>query len=323
MKPLISIIVPVYNVEQHIETCLESLLNQNLSPIEIICVNDGSPDNSEEIIKELQLSNKCIRLINQTNQGLSVARNTGINNAEGEFILFVDSDDFLEPNVLKELYNTSNKHNLDILDFGVYSYRDNIQKAWNEITPHFEEPVSGEQYFSSLIKRYKKQPNVSAWSHLFKTELIKNNILFFIPERYYEDLSFTAEAYLLSQRVYYTKTFVYNYRSNPNSITRTNVSQKQINDLIFMAGAIKKISSKYKIEIPMDNFFSAIRKKITVLILSEKETKLDQFLFPNIFSKVEFNLLHNKNRLLYQLFKYKPILYIYFSIIKLLTPFNR
>ena len=97
VKDLVSIIVPVYNVERYIEKCLCSLINQSYKNIEIICVNDGSPDNSRDIIESLIKSDGRIRLIDQQNQGLSGARNTGLDAAQGEYMMFLDSDDWIDP----------------------------------------------------------------------------------------------------------------------------------------------------------------------------------------------------------------------------------
>jgi glycosyltransferase EpsJ len=215
----ISIIVPVFQVENFIQECLESLVNQTLDSIEIVCVNDGSYDNSLKIIEEYKRRFKFIRLINQENQGLSGARNTGLKHISGEYLLFVDGDDFLEPNVLASIYEIASDNNLDILDFYINSVEDNIKRIWKNQYLKIDTPITGEIYFNKYIKQFRNQPPVSAWSHLYRTEFIKQNHLEFIRDRYYEDIPFTAEAYLVAYRVYFTDIQVYNYRHNESSIT--------------------------------------------------------------------------------------------------------
>ena len=119
-KIKVSVIVPIYNTEKYVVECLESIVNQTLKEIEIICIDDGSTDNSIEIVK--CYSN--IKIIHQKHSGLSIARNTGMQNANGEYIYFCDSDDILVTNALEELYNYSKKNNLDMLCFDGNTFYD-------------------------------------------------------------------------------------------------------------------------------------------------------------------------------------------------------
>ena len=123
--PKISVVVPVYNVEKFLERCLNSIVNQTFKDIEIICVNDGSTDNSRKILdKYTNYSN--IKIIDQINAGLSEARNTGLLNAKGEYIAFIDSDDYIDPNFFEVLYNTAFEKNSDIECAGII--RENNKK---------------------------------------------------------------------------------------------------------------------------------------------------------------------------------------------------
>ena len=109
MKDLISIIVPVFNIEEYLSKCLISLINQTYSRIEIICVNDGSSDNSLGILENFSQKDSRIKIISQKNQGLSAARNTGIANAQGEYVVFVDGDDWVDVNMCEIAYKTAEK----------------------------------------------------------------------------------------------------------------------------------------------------------------------------------------------------------------------
>ena len=131
-KIKVSVIVPIYNTEKYVVECLESIVNQTLKEIEIICIDDGSTDNSIEIVK--CYSN--IKIIHQKHSGLSIARNTGMQNANGEYIYFCDSDDVLEANALEELYNYSKKNNLDMLCFDGNTFYD--QESLKNKFPYYQ-----------------------------------------------------------------------------------------------------------------------------------------------------------------------------------------
>ena len=117
----VSVIVPVYNVYDYLGKCLDSLVNQTLKDIEIIVVNDGSPDNSEEIIDIYKKKYKCIKAYKKENGGLSDARNYGIKRAQGEYIAFIDSDDYVDTQMLEKMYQKAKKDNLDIVVCDVYN----------------------------------------------------------------------------------------------------------------------------------------------------------------------------------------------------------
>ncbi len=104
-KPKVSIIVPVYNVENYLDRCLDSLINQSFDDIEIICINDGSTDNSLSILKDYEKKDARVKIINKDNSGVSDCRNNGINVANGEYIVFVDSDDWIDVNMIETMYN--------------------------------------------------------------------------------------------------------------------------------------------------------------------------------------------------------------------------
>ena len=132
IKKRLSIIVPVYNVEKYIERCLLSLLNQDIpkSEYEIIVVNDGTPDNSADIAQSIADKNENIIVIHRENGGLSAARNTGMEHVHGEYVMFVDSDDYIEPNVLASIFKSANSGNVDMLAFSTCRRRKDNQINW-------------------------------------------------------------------------------------------------------------------------------------------------------------------------------------------------
>ena len=120
-KIIISLIIPVYNVENYLRQCLDSIINQTLKEIEIICINDGSTDSSKQILEEYALKDERIKIINQKNKGAGAARNSGIDAATGEYIGFVDSDDWVNLDAFEKLYNKITRENVDIV-FSRYNY---------------------------------------------------------------------------------------------------------------------------------------------------------------------------------------------------------
>ena len=204
----VSIIVPVYNVEQYLERCLDSLINQTLQNIEIICINDGSTDNSLNILKQYIEKDKRIKIINQENRGVSVARNNGIEASQGEYIGFVDSDDYVDLDFFENLYNKEKKEDADIVDTKYYKFKklkNNSQK---------------------LVKRSGVYMYYNFCFNIYRTQFIKdNNIQFPIGIKIAEDSCFELETLLKSNKTVIldkNKKSCYYYILRKNSAT-TNI----------------------------------------------------------------------------------------------------
>lgn len=194
----ISIIVPVYNCEKYIEKCIRSLINQTLKNIEIIFVNDGSTDNSEEIIKQYMKNDDRIKLINKINGGVSSARNLGISKSIGKYISFVDADDWCEKEMFKKLYDSAIKYNLDLTSTGytVENEKGNIKNKYG-----LEEFLKGDQEeeISNIMSNIELGYSVMK---LYKKNIIDNNNI-----KFSETLNFGEDA-----------IFVLDYIRNINSI---------------------------------------------------------------------------------------------------------
>ena len=149
----ISIVVPVYNVEKYLSKCLESLISQTLADIEIICINDGSTDKSLEILENYASKDNRVKIINQENQGVSTARNNGLACANGEYVTFVDSDDWLESNSCEELYNKAIQTNSDIVLFSHYDVFPNKKTPYN-LANDCEEGTLKFTYRQQLVANY-------------------------------------------------------------------------------------------------------------------------------------------------------------------------
>ena len=219
--PKVSVIVPVYNVEQYIEKCLESLVNQTLQDIEIIIVNDGSTDGSEEIIKKYlnKYSNK-IKYLTKTNGGLSDARNYGLPYATGEYIAFLDSDDYVDNTIYEKMYNKAIEENCDFVecDF-IWKYDNKEVKDCGYIYKDKHEMLANAR--------------VVAWNKLIKKELIDNLNLQFPKGLRYEDVDFFYRLIPHIKKFGFVKEFLIYYIQRPTSIANTqNERTKEIFEVL-------------------------------------------------------------------------------------------
>ena len=174
MKEKISIVVPVYNVESYLKQCIDSIVNQSFGNLEIICVNDGSTDSSCSILEAYKAKDSRIRLVNQENRGVSSARNEGIKLATGNYIAFVDPDDYLEKDAFKVAIDNLENFDIDILSWGYNSFP-------NPTNWHIEQgSPRAEVYKGSSVDAYfGGKGSVVVWNKLYNAELIKKNSIVF------------------------------------------------------------------------------------------------------------------------------------------------
>ena len=222
--PKISVIVPVYNVERYLPQCLDSIINQTFRDIEIICINDGSTDNSGIILEEYAQKDSRLKVLNQENQGLSVARNNGIAQATGEYISFIDSDDFIHLEFLDTLYQTLIQSNCDIAGC-------DFQKVYNN-----EVPVLGnikfKKYVSALdvLLNKKNFIHFNVWNKLYKREIIKD--IQFVENLYFEDWVFNLCVFAQNTSFAWINEKLYGYRISNQSIVRSQFNHKKLEDYV-------------------------------------------------------------------------------------------
>lgn len=224
----LSVIVPVYNVEKYIFSCIESIFKQRLddSDFEVIIVNDGTNDRSMEIIKDFIQQHDNITVINQENQGLSVARNTGLKYAGGEYILFVDSDDLLIDNTLKLLLDCAVNSSADMVMGDFLKLTDKqIEKYIPSLSAKESVEMSGEEAFIQFLNPRE----CYVWRSLYRREFLNDNHISFIPGVYFEDVPFTTECYTKADRCISLPIPFYVYRQRPNSIV-SSVNVKKLKD---------------------------------------------------------------------------------------------
>lgn len=242
----ISIIIPVYNTEKFLNKCLESVCKLNLKNKEIILVNDGSRDNSINIInKYKELYPKNIILINQENKGLSFSRNKGIIKSKGKYILFIDSDDFIESIETEKFLIKGIKYEADILIGNSSDYYSDNKIVRDYFTEKIE-PLKENKGIYFIEERIKdKCFYVGVWRNLYKKEFLLKNNLFFCRNLLYEDTLFIPIAFYKANKVIYTSEYFYNYRqNNEDSITH----KKSLNHYIHILWIINELLNFFQNE---------------------------------------------------------------------------
>lgn len=218
----VSIIIPVYNVERYIERCLESVFNQTFKNSEVIIVNDGSTDKSMDIVKHYK--EKCL-IINQENSGLSSARNKGLEYATGDFILFIDSDDYIHPSMVKDMYDVIVSTQSDIVICGYQSVKENEEIIDNKSDIKVECISSLEAvklFFLNEITGH-------AWNKMAKKQLYLENNISYPVGQYYEDMPVTFDLLVNSEKISIIDKKYYYYVVRENSITQ-KINLKKIED---------------------------------------------------------------------------------------------
>lgn len=223
MKPLISVIVPVYNTGKYLKKCLDSILRQTYENIEIIIVNDGSTDNSEDICKEYAKSNKRIVLISQENKGLSSARNKGITASRGLFLGFVDSDDYIAESMYMTLYDLIDKTNCEISCCGISRVLPGEDVAESRKTGQAEVvSYSRDKAYKELLNNCRITN--SACDKLFQRSLFED--FAFTDGMFYEDLEVMPKLIKKAEKITCTDDKLYYYVQSPNSTLRSSISEK-------------------------------------------------------------------------------------------------
>lgn len=235
---LVSIIVPVYNMEKYLSECLDSLFNQSLEQYEIIIVNDGSTDGSLDIIKTYQKKYSFIHTINQKNQGLSAARNAGLSLASGEYIYFMDSDDYLEKDALGILYDICKKSDLDAIFFDAESFVDQELIVSGESVKFFPSYnreksfghyLTGEELFYDFLISDKYYP--SACLYMVKRDLYEENKLYFKRGILHEDQLFTPKLMCFVGECYHINEPFFRRRIRENSIMTSSSNKTKLDNL--------------------------------------------------------------------------------------------
>lgn len=223
----LSIVVPIYKVEQYLPKCVESLLDQDLSPedYEVILIDDGSPDRCGEMCEEYAALHSNVKVIHRENGGLSVARNTGMDVAQGRYIQFVDPDDYLEPNVLAKLVEKMEADKLDVLRFNYQNVNELYEifepyKVSKSFVDYRDEPCEGLSFLTNRLGF-----GCYVWQFIFRRELLEG--CYFKKGIYFEDTEWTPRLLSKAHRVTSMNLMVYNYLMREGSITQSVDEKKK------------------------------------------------------------------------------------------------
>ena len=337
-KIILSIIVPVYNVERYVRKCVDSLLNQDIDNYEIILVDDGSTDESGAICDEYYTlytihHTPNIKVIHRKNGGLSAARNSGIEMAQGEYLMFVDSDDYIEPNVLGGLMAQVERDNLDVLRYRL-QYVNTQYQIYN---PYKSDPFKGNDYSEVPIDgasflNTRMNTACYAWQFILRRDLIsstpynqhstqENAPCLFTEGIYFEDTDWTPRMLIKAQRVASTNTIVYNYLQRQGSITNAINRDKQrkvLDDKMRLIGEMQRQANDLQAKGQPNTWFSRMIADTVISVIGilsvdfypERQSYLTQLqqmrVFPiqssvlkarliNFSPRLAVRLLHLKN----------------------------
>ncbi len=257
--PKVSILVPVYNTSEYLEECLNSLVGQTLEDIEIIVINDGSSDNSLEIINECASKDDRIKIINKENSGYGASMNKGLNLAAGEYIGIVESDDFVKSDMFESLYELASKNDSDIVKSDFYSYY-----SKNKISIKADNVCSKGKVFSVKddVSILKILPSI--WSAIYKKDFLVQNNLSFLETKgaSYQDTSFAFKALCCAKRIMFTnKAYLYYRSDNENSSVKSKEKVfaicdefDEITKFLNENPEIKKLVNKEKLKIQFNRY---------------------------------------------------------------------
>lgn len=229
---LISVVIPVYNVEKYLNRCVESIVNQTYKNLEIILVDDGSPDKCPVLCEQWKVKDNRICVVHKKNQGLGLARNTGIENATGKYLCFVDSDDYLDLRAIETLYNIAESNKADIVIFGMSKVAKNGNVVLESIPTSAKEVYEGREPVEIVLPnlfgrgcRIEADMNLwgTAWTSFYSAEMIKKVEWRFCSERDYisEDVYSLIDLYKNVQRVAIVKEALYFYCENDSSLSNS------------------------------------------------------------------------------------------------------
>lgn len=262
-SPKISIITPVYNADLYLEECLNSLVNQTLQDIEIICVNDNSKDKSLKILENFSKKDKRIKIINfEQTCGQSRARNVALEQTSGKYIGFVDADDFVDPDMFEKMYKKAQNSDIvmcqaKVFDDKVKTYKDDAYFALDCFDDKFaEKPFTHED-----TKDFATEINVSVWNKIYRAEFLKKSGVKFKEGFIYEDLPYFYEVYTQAKKVVLLKEFLYSYRINNQNSTMTR-TDKNVQDRVDMISLSYDILKKQK-------YFEEIKSNVLNTIIHD------------------------------------------------------
>lgn len=228
---LVTVVVPIYNVEQYLDRCIESIVNQTYTNLEIILVDDGSPDNCPAICDAWVNRDKRIKVVHKSNAGLGMARNTGIENANGDYVFFFDSDDYVDKTIVEKCLQSAQKNGSDAVIYGrneIFGDGRRISKYIKSSKNVFDKTEITNELLPAMYS-YKMGFGVSAWGKMFSLDVIRRSSLRFVSEREVisEDAYFALEFFSRANKVSIVNECLYFYCTRENSLSQTFRNDRQ------------------------------------------------------------------------------------------------
>lgn len=306
----VSIVIPVYNAEQYLQECIDSLLHQTYPFFELICVDDGSTDQSCQILKEYARVDKRVIVVRQENQHAGVARNNGMQFATGKYLLFLDADDFFCENMLELLVERAEKDNTEILVFDAYHFDNQSKTIFKEKTPLVRKEMIEKEVVSALeiSDTIFEFANTAPWNKLYLKDFIMNNEFLFLNIPKAEDLYFVCQAFTFAKRIAYLNEKLLYYRVNNSSSLEGAVQTKpdayagialcRLKDSLIRCGNFEKFSNSFYRRADADIVYNMSKIESDKVFL-EHCRKLINEIFPQIFTdrkNPSVDLLNTVNR---------------------------
>ena len=302
----LSVIVPVYNSSKYLDKCIKSIVNQTLKEIEIIIINDGSTDNSLDIIQGYALKDNRIKVVNQSNKGVSASRNEGIKLAKGDYIINIDSDDWIEQHYFEDIYNLAINKQLDIVVTDIHVEGLLVDYIRKDLNIENNDIINGKEYLEIFFKN-----NLSGftWNKLIKRELYDGLL-------YREDLTMCEDVYLIVQIIKKSKYIgkinyaYYHYIVNNNSITNT-LNTKKMQDIYEVFCFLKDYFNS-------DKMLSLYIKEQEICALLYVIINMKNYFFDKKRQKIwnYFLEMVKQSYVEYTDFRYKKKLFLYYRTIK-------
>jgi len=313
MTAKISVLVPVYNVEKYLHQCLSSIQNQTFTDFEVLCINDGSHDGSLDIIKSFAAQDKRFKIINKTNSGYGHSMNMGIDQACGDYIAIVESDDYIEKTMLERLYSVAVEYDLDVARCNYYKHTKNTRKKENldYVTKNIVvRPLDA-------VAVFYQPPSI--WVNLYRANMLKQNNIRFLqtPGASYQDTSFVFKAYAFCQRFLFIDEPLLHYRmdntgSSVNSREKIYCVCDEYNEILKFSQANAWVYEKIKHHIPVLRFacyawnLSRIDKKYKMPFLKRWSQEIDD---DYRSGRIDSRVISRKRRKKMWFIRYLPIVY--------------
>ena len=305
---ILSIIIPVYNVELYLQKCLESVYDQNLNNFEVIAVNDGSTDSSLDLLEKFKYKNRNLSIINQENKGLSSARNTGLKASKGKYVYFLDSDDYLLPEVLKKMLDFIQFHNLEIAAFNAVN---SDGKQYFSESIHIDGLNSGYEYSKILDEFDFSLPPAPVWLYLFNKEFLESNNIEFADGMLHEDVHFTLRCLKLTKKIGLLNFPVLFHRITRDGSITSNVTINHVNSMLYISRDI------YQLLKSSNSIESIFYKKLFLTYINNAGKIINLHQRPgNIFTEQDSRIMKECLFDQYWIFHYILLKYNLFTIYK-------